>query len=182
LRLFGKTSAIALAALLVAVVVISPALGGPSLKKLIKKTVAKEVSKQLQNKQGPPGPVGSAGTSFDANASLPSGQTLTGVWLATGAGESGGAAAISFAPQLPVDLDGSAVHRIQGSSTTSVCPGPGAAVAGHLCVYERDSTLGSFSGIFNPATGAAGANRRGAQISYGDNAGIAVGTWAVTTP
>jgi hypothetical protein len=49
--------AIGLPAVLVAALVVSPALGGPSLKKLVKK----EVAKQLAGKVGPPGSTGAAG-------------------------------------------------------------------------------------------------------------------------
>jgi len=170
----GRAIVIAGVALLVAVVAISPALGGPSLKKLVKK----EVAKQLRNKQGPAGP---AGTSFDANATLPSGQTLTGVWVVTAGAGSVGQELIVFVPHLPGDLGAGSVHRISGSSTAA-CPGPGAAAAGHFCLYERVSSLSSFNGIFNPATGGPGADRRGAQVTYIGATGSAAGTWAVTAP
>ncbi len=86
-------------------------------------------------------------------------------------------------PRLPGDLGAGFVHRIDGVSTTA-CPGPGAAAAGHFCLYERASSL-TFSGIFNPATGGPGADRRGAQVTYtysGATGGSAAGTWAVTAP
>jgi hypothetical protein len=172
-----KAMAIALAGVLIGAAAISPALGGPSLKKLVKT----EVTKQLRNKQGPAGPAGPSGTSFDANATLPSGQTLTGVWILTAGAGSVGNELISFVPHLPGDLGPGSVHRNTGGSTTD-CPGPGAAAAGHFCLYERISTLSSFSGIFNPATGGAGADRRGAQVSYTGPTGSAAGTWAVTAP
>jgi hypothetical protein len=193
-HLSNKAIAVTLGALLVAAVLISPAIGGPSLKKLVKK----EVRKQLANKRGPAGPAGPAGatgpagprgTSFNANSTLPSGQTLTGVWLAAaanpGTSATGAHTMISFVPQLPANLGVSLVHRIQGTSTTTQCPGPGRAAAGHLCVYERDSSLSpaTFSGIFDPVSGTPGANRRAAQLSYNSAmSGLAVGSWAVTAP
>jgi hypothetical protein len=164
------------AAVVLAATVISPALGGPSLRKLIRK----EVSKQLRNKQVPAGPAGQPGAGFDANATLPSGQTLTGVWF-DNAGGSGATTVISFVPHLAADLPASSVHRIAGV-TSPDCPGPDTAARGQLCVYERISTLTAFSAIGNPATGAPGADRRGAQISYSGTTGGAAGTWAVTAP
>jgi hypothetical protein len=164
------------AAVVLAGTVISPALGGPSLRKLVRK----EVSKQLRNKQGPAGPAGQPGGGFDANATLPSGQTLTGVWYDNASG-SGANTVISFVPHLAVDLPASSVHRISGA-TSPECPGPDTAARGQLCVYERNSTVTAFSGIANPATGNLGADRRGAQISYNGTTGGAVGTWAVTAP
>jgi hypothetical protein len=172
----GKAVAIGAVALLIAVVAISPALGGPSLKKLVKK----EVAKQLRNKQGPAGP---SGTSFDANATLPSGQTLTGVWIITGGAANIGQTLIEFTPHLPADLGPGFVHRNAGVPPPE-CPEPGVAAAGHFCLYERASSL-DFSGIFDPATGGPGADRRGAQVTYtypGTSGGAAAGTWAVTAP
>jgi hypothetical protein len=181
-----KLFVLVIGAVVIAAAVISPALGGPSLKQLVKK----EVRKQLRNKQGPagpPGPTGAAGprgTSFNANATLPSGQTLSGVWFVQASG--GGAnTVISFVPHLPANLGGASVQRVVGSSTTTQCPGPSSATAGQLCVYERSSTVSGgtgFIGIFSPATGGPGADRRGAQISYSGTTGGAVGTWAVTAP
>jgi len=168
----GRGVVVAVLALFVALAVISPALGGPSLKKLIRK----EVAKQLRNKQGP---AGQPGTSFDANATLPSGQTLTGVWILTVGAGNVGTELIPFVPHLSADLDAASVHRISGPPTT-VCPGPGTAAAGHFCLYERSSTISSFSGIANPATGGLGADRRGAQVGYTGPTGSAAGTWAVT--
>ena len=48
-------------AALAIILVVSPALGGPSLKKLVKKEVAKQISKAT-GPQGPPGAAGAAGT------------------------------------------------------------------------------------------------------------------------
>jgi hypothetical protein len=51
-------------ALLAIVLVVSPALGGPSLRKLVKQEVSKQISKATgpQGAQGPPGPAGAAGS------------------------------------------------------------------------------------------------------------------------
>ena len=137
--------------------------------------------------QGPAGPTGPAGTPFDANATLRPGETLTGVW-AVGGGPSSGfnnlAAAIQFAPQLPAALGAGAVHRIAPGSSSAQCPGQGEAAPGAFCLYERTSNFVSFNTITDAATGANGANRRGAVAYYiGTGPGaIADGTWAVTAP
>jgi hypothetical protein len=173
----GRGVVVAVLALFVALAVISPALGGPSLKKLIKK----EVAKQLAKKHGPTGP---PGASFDANATLSPSETLTGIWAA--AAGTGGIAVgvISFAPQLPSVLSDTAVHRLTPGATTAACPGQGQAAPGQLCVYERASANVNFNVIANPATGDNGSGRRGAVIQYsGTNTNAYVdGTWAVTAP
>jgi hypothetical protein len=57
-------------ALLAIVLVVSPALGGPSLRKLVKKEVAKQISKATgpQGPQGPAGAAGAAGAAGSARA------------------------------------------------------------------------------------------------------------------
>jgi len=167
--------------LVLAAVVISPALGGPSLKSLVKK----EVKKQLAKKQGAAGPAGPAGASFTASSSLASGETLTGIWAVASSTNQNAVDAIQFSPQLPVGLGPGSVHELPPSNTSSACPGMGQAAAGHLCVYVRASAAVSLLGIFDPASGGAGANRGGALISFsGASSGnpYADGTWAVTAP
>jgi hypothetical protein len=170
--------AIILGAAVLAAAAISPAVGGPSLKKLVKK----EVKKQLAKKQGP---AGQPGADFTASTSLRPGETLTGVWAISG-GPGNAASVIQFAPQLPADLGAGAVHRLAPAATSTACPGQGVAAAGQLCVYERASGSATFNVISNPAVAGAnnGANRRGAKISYitSDGAGFADGSWAVTAP
>jgi hypothetical protein len=177
--------AAAVGAIVLAAIVISPAIGGPSLKKLVKK----EVSKQLANKQGPQGPAGQqgpAGADLAANSTLRSGETLTGIWSVAGpAGVSGMVDTFQFVPQLPTDLGAGAVHRLALASTSAACPGPGLATAGNLCVYEL-AIQGSptFNFIGNPGSGT-GADQRGAEITYNANASsasFAEGSWAVTAP
>jgi hypothetical protein len=48
-------------AVIVAMTIASPAIGGPSLKKLVKKVVKKEVAKQIGKATGPAGPAGANG-------------------------------------------------------------------------------------------------------------------------
>jgi hypothetical protein len=47
--------------LILAIVVVSPALGGPSLRSLVKQEVAKQVASVSKSKRGPRGPAGPAG-------------------------------------------------------------------------------------------------------------------------
>ncbi|MGA9635028.1 MAG: hypothetical protein WBQ41_07280 [Solirubrobacterales bacterium] len=184
--------AVALGAVVLAAAVVSPALGGPSLKSLVKK----EVKRQLAKKRGPSGAAGSAGPAgqsgaagaagagFNADSSLASGETLTGIWAVAGGPSENAPDAIQFAPQLPAALGPGAVHRLAPGATSAACPGPGQAAAGQLCVYERVSASAGFNTITDPASGANGANRRGAAIQYTTSAanGYADGTWAVTSP
>lgn len=51
----GRLGLVTVAGVIIAAVAVSPAIGGPSLKSLVKK----EVKKQLKNKVGPQGPPGS---------------------------------------------------------------------------------------------------------------------------
>ena len=141
--------------------------------------------------QGPKGDTGAAGAPgapgapFDANATLPSGQTLTGVWGAASATSQNLVAVIQFSPQLPAALADTAVHRLTPGTTSAQCPGPGQAARGQLCVYERATSAATFNVIADPAAGTNGANRRGAEIEYsgaGSGNPFADGSWAVTAP
>jgi hypothetical protein len=134
--------AVTLSALIFGALVISPALGGPSLRSLVKK----ELSKQIGNAQGPqgqPGPSGPPGASGVApGATLAAGVTLRGVFAPTDSHPSVGAQVfgsqgVSFGgyrlPARPM------THIIGvGGGSTVDCPGtvtvPEAA-SGHLCVY-----------------------------------------------
>jgi hypothetical protein len=167
--------------------VISPAIGGPSLKKLVRNEVSKQLAKKpaLAGPAGPAGPQGAPGADFTANSVLRSGETLTGVWVVVGGTGGNAAAAIQFAPQLPTALGPGAVHRLAPATTSAACPGPGQANAGNLCVYEVTGGSGSsFNFIGDPGTNNSGANRRGAVIWYTTStaSGNANGTWAVTAP
>ncbi len=133
---------------------------------------------------GATGRAGSKGTSFDANATLPSKQTLTGLWAVAGGTGNNAPGVIQFSPQLPRALPDTAVHRLTAGASTNECPGPGRASPGNLCVYERAASGVTFNVITDPASGGNGANRRGAVIQYAAQAagGYADGTWAVTAP
>jgi hypothetical protein len=121
---------------------------------------------------------------FNPDATLRSGETLTGVWAVAGGTGASAPDAIPFTPQLAANLGAGAVHRLAPGNTSAACPGPGTATEGNLCVYERASIAANFNTISNPETGSNGANRRGAVIQYNASAanGYADGTWAVTAP
>jgi hypothetical protein len=163
---------VALGVVALVAVAITPALGGPSLKKL----VSKEVKKQLANRvgpkgeqgqkgeQGPPGPPGAAAT--PPGGTLPASTTLTGVWApfnettcsmgcVTGSGEG-----ISFGgyalPSRPL------VYVVgPAAPAPSQCPGSVAAptaISGHLCLYigftSGNTTTGDALVVTDPVPGA----------------------------
>jgi hypothetical protein len=136
-----------------------------------------------QGRQGLRGLAGTAGRSFDANATLPSGQTLTGPWFVGGGASDNLGTQVQFTPRLSADLPGTAVQRIIPPTFTTQCPGIGQAARGFFCLYEKASNA-TFGGIFDAVSGAGGANRTGAVITYSGTAAYtaANGTWAVTAP
>jgi hypothetical protein len=121
----------------------------------------------------------------DPDATLRSGESLSGVWAVAGGMSQSLVDAVQFTPQLPAALGAGAVHRIASGGSSAQCPGPGQAAAGSLCVYETSATGVSFNVISNPGGGpGAGAGRRGAAIIYSGTATapFAKGTWTVTAP
>ncbi len=156
--------------------------------------------KALHGQRGPAGTSGAAGTNGTAGAqgatgpagpfpsSLPSGQTLTGVWATDGTAAAAGAAAqteISFA--YPLASAPAANIVLSGGSSTAACPGTLAnpeATSGNLCLYEDSATNADLLSAGNPVTNTGNASSRfGATVNirsvasgfFGDN-----GTWAVT--
>jgi hypothetical protein len=137
------------------------------------------------NQQGPRGLRGASGAkgqAFDANATLPPGQTLSGVWTVGGGASDDVGTQVQFTPRLSADLPASAVQRVFSAGSPQ-CPGPGRAARGFFCLYEKASSL-NFIGIFDAVSNGPGANRTGAVIDYSGTGGnqAAVGTWAVTAP
>lgn len=192
------------AALIVAAVALVAALAGTAIagpsgamekidRKQVKAIAAKQVNKLAPgiadrriDARAPGLLVASAATAqtFDPDATLRSGDTLTGVWAVSGVTGQNAPAAITFTPRLPGSLGAGAVHRLVSGATSAACPGPGSAAAGNLCVYERAASGVTFNTIGDPATGNNGADRRGAVIQYIGIAtsGYADGTWAVGAP
>ena len=105
-----STVTIALA-VIAALAIASPVFG---LSGSIKKAIRKEVAKQIGTAKGP---AGAPGQAFDANATLPSGQTLTGGWGIAGGTGGNAVDSIQFVPRLPADLG-------WGRSTGHPAPAP----------------------------------------------------------
>ncbi len=196
--------AIVVAILALVAGVTGAAVAQPAAKKAVTKKKAKKIADKEIEKLAPGLSVASAASAtnatnatnaaraqtFDADATLASGETLTGVWTARG-GFTGSPSssnnlgqAIEFMPRLPGSLGQNAAHRITPGNTTTQCPGQDRAAPGQLCVYERASASITFNAISNPVTGLNGADRRGAIIGYTGNgaSAVATGTWAVTAP
>jgi hypothetical protein len=203
--------AIGVVSTVVAATVISPALGGPSLKSLVKK----EVAKQLAKKQGPPGPQGipgQPGTSATPPAgTLPAGVTLRGALTpTTGTSASGGnvvaGQGVDFGYSLPARPTAHVIGV--GGAPTAQCTGTAAAptaLSGHLCIYLTEGNgavttgdgvvvvdpLTSANGLFfNMATGMTTQNGDGKVGVFGfgvkfiegtTNISQAQATWAVTS-
>jgi hypothetical protein len=130
--------------------------------------------------------LGGQAPSFYAPATLPSGQTETGIYGIIGNGNSRQADAVNFRVPLGSSLPtGSATFIAFGGATTANCPGVGQAARGQLCVYEHFGSNDTLGGIFNPATGSGpSANADGFVIYVNAGAGLfnSYGTWAVTAP
>ncbi len=164
------------------------------------KQIKPSVLAALHGKRGAAGAPGAAGTNGTNGAtgvtgpagpfpsSLPSGQTLTGVWATDGNAAAGGDAAqteISFA--FPLASSPSTNIVLSGGSSTAACPGTLAnpqATSGNLCLYEDSPTNANTLTTGNPVTNTGNSSSRfGATVNirsiasgfFGDN-----GTWAVT--
>lgn len=120
---------------------------------------------------------------LQVSTKLKPGQKLTGVYSAWGNGGYIGDA-VTYRVPLAADIASSNVHYISGAPTTE-CPGPGQALAGHLCVYEMGAGNVSFGQVYrsgNPG-GGEGSSKEGFGI-YFDATGAAwsYGEWAVRPP
>ena len=141
-----------------------------------------------QGLQGPPGEDGEDGTDgadgadgqdLTHTSTLPSGETLTGIYSINNGGDYDGAA-IEFRPQL---ASGTVItpHYIGGANAN--CPGPGQAEPGHLCVYEDDASSVTLNGFADPR--GSGSVDEWGTIFYLDTSAagsFSNGTWAVTAP
>lgn len=140
---------------------------------------------------GAVGPTGPTGADGPLPATLPSGKTLVGGWVAKESSSTAGQYAvgqISFPFPLATAPTGSVIPM--AGQATAECPGSAdapTAAAGHLCVYvawsyrATDPVLGNLFAF-------AGASRFGASVEINlSNAVdglpfVASGTWAVTAP
>jgi hypothetical protein len=194
-------------ALILGALVISPALGGPSLKSLVKKEVKKQIAKVKApvGQQGNPGPPGTAAA--PPGGTLPQGVTLRGVFRPSDTHDSTGAIktplqGVSFGGyRLSARPDANIVPI--GGSATADCPGsltaPEAA-PGQLCVYLSDHSVdlviirdpltlvdGAHYTVATMTPGTAGDGKASTMgFSVGGSGGVSnvasvSGSWAVTS-
>lgn len=133
---------------------------------------------------GATGPIGPEGSPWTAGGTLPSGETLTGVW---GVGPVGALTfqqvPLSFPLPLTAALPAANVHYLEaGEGETTDCPGTVAdpeAAAGHLCIYTQNAesltflAAGGFPRLFVSGT---------VIFFMIEENGVGFGSWAVTAP
>ena len=132
-----------------------------------------------KGEKGDKGDTGDPGEDLTHTSTLPSGQTLTGIYSINNGGTFDGAA-IEFRPQL---APGTAITPHYIGAADPYCPGPGQAAPGHLCVYEDDASDVSLNGFADPNGG--GAVDEWGTIFYLNTSAASSfsnGTWAVTAP
>ena len=135
-----KYAPIALVALL-AMALASPAVGGPSLKKLVKKEVSKQISKAT-GPQGPPGQQGAPGQTGPAGAPLRA--------IALVAAQ----AAPSFSPEIP-EIGFESITRDE-TGVFCIVPSPGIDPGSDppLITFEYGSSSGeNFTAMWDLSTG-----------------------------
>ncbi len=128
-----------------------------------------------------------SGSTINPATTLGPGVTETGVYAAFGGGNASNPSflgtSVTFAPAAQRDILSINVTFLAAEAPyTASCPGPGEAVAGHLCVYELQSSYAAFIGIEDPTTGSSNVNRTGFAIVFEADSGEAysTGTWALT--
>jgi hypothetical protein len=137
-------------------------------------------SKGDQGERGPEGEEGPPGPPGPTETKLPSGETLTGLWVLNEKGIEEPQIAISF-PLRVEPAPNAEEHYIMNNASTTDCPGTVAnpqATPGNLCVYQAQLNEGFFSqfGAENPE------KPFGQLLQFGGIEGTARarGTWAVT--
>jgi hypothetical protein len=127
--------------------------------------------------------LGGHAASFFSPATLPSGQSESGVWVVGGGSSAGDSLGdgVAFPTPLAAPLDASHVEY-RGKGTDSHCPGVGHAAPGYLCVYAsfRKHVTG---GVFDH-TGHAGSDAYGffVGLTVTVKPAFAYGSWTVTAP
>jgi hypothetical protein len=117
---------------------------------------------------------------------LVAGQSMSGLFAATGAVTSGGAlsALISFPQPLAAGLD--IVHVIEtGSPSTTHCAGQGFSDPGYLCLYRTASANVTFAFPIDPSSVTVGAGRLGTLLGYSESgtpgaSAYVYGVWTYT--
>ena len=112
---------------------------------------------------GAAGAAGAAGADLTSHTPLPSGQSESGFYAATGGDTSGDSAgtAITYGQPLAAPIANANIIWNQAGITSTHCPGYGHADPGYLCLYdnEQNSLAGptafySSNGFSTPSTGA----------------------------
>ena len=133
--------------------------------------------------KGDKGDQGNDGQDLTVSATLPSGQTESGVFSATGNASGFSAFAIEFRPKLPATMPTTNAHYMTGGATNANCPGMGQAASGHLCVYEAGNSTSSFIDFFKiTANSGQLVEQEGVLLFWNITAqqSRVWGTWAVT--
>lgn len=169
-----------------------------STKQISPKVLKKLKVKGATGKTGAIGPAGPAGASGKEGSQGKEGASGTyPTTLTSGHSESGNYAVaagdsktgfmtegISFPVPLAGTLDESHASWLQEGTTSSSCPGPGQAAAGHLCVYEESGAhdAPNEGHAVNNSEGMVGSDSTGFMLFFnvtGEEA-FSYGSWTVT--
>jgi hypothetical protein len=135
--------------------------------------------------KGDKGDTGAPGQDLVSTSTLTPGQTLTGVFIASGGDSTSGYATTNwqFHPRLPANLDGSHAIFQEPGTTSTECPAIDTASPGYLCVYANQFANMTFNS-FNNTEGTQGVNRNGGLVFFDVTGGssYATGRWAVRAP
>jgi hypothetical protein len=127
--------------------------------------------------------LGGHAASFFSPATLPPGQSESGVWVAGGGSSTGGflGNGVAFPTPLAAPLDASHVVYL-ASGTDSNCAGSGHAAPGYLCVYAAFAK--HLSGAIFDHTGLGGSDPYGffLGLTVTGTSALAYGSWTVTAP
>jgi hypothetical protein len=130
--------------------------------------------------------LGGKPASFYGPATLPSGETQTGPYAATGVPPFASTTVTYPIPLAAALGGGNVVYLKQGSAPTANCPGKGKAAPGFLCVYETSgfNVAPNNGHAINTGAGAGGSEVGGFMLFFDITAGsgYSYGSWAVTAP
>jgi hypothetical protein len=136
--------------------------------------------------KGETGKQGEPGKNLTTQTPLPSGQSETGVFSASGNGNGTYIVGMAnFVQPLSAALGEEHVIFEGPHQTSTECPAEGQAKAGYLCVYSDVEENVSHNSVADPILALDGASKYGAEIFYnveGSTAAYAYGSWTVTAP
>jgi hypothetical protein len=164
--------------------------------KVLKQLKGRSGTRGALGPEGPQGPLGPQGHKGDTGRegpeglsdlkSLPSTDSESGIYdVQPDSGATSGKVSTAVGFSLSVDGELHTEYIAVGSPATTHCAERGQAARGYLCVYSADSGGVELTpSILNPATGAAGAGRRGFILQWTVTAAEAFdfGTYTVTAP